>query len=65
MTSFCSTCEGRKHVLGFGGMKKDCPDCNGTGRVLPESDDKLVENVDLKVDKRSKEYRGSKKSREA
>ena len=24
----CKTCDGKRIVFGFGGMKKECPDCS-------------------------------------
>lgn len=57
MKSRCETCEGKKVVYGFGGMKKACPDCGSKsgGKRVAES----------KLDKRSKEYRAIKKTKEA
>jgi hypothetical protein len=37
----CSYCQGRKKVLGMGGMKEDCHVCNGSGKT--EEQEKLVE----------------------
>ena len=48
----CKSCEGRRIVYGFGGMKSACKECNGTGRV-----DKDI----VKVDKRTKEFRDEQK----
>ena len=34
----CTRCNGRKNVLGLGGMRKACPDCKGIGFVEPEAE---------------------------
>lgn len=44
----CEKCEGRKWVLGFGGIRKVCECAN-------------AKPVNSHVDKRSKEYRDTKK----
>jgi len=33
MRAICKTCDGRRKVLGMGGMKKDCPECGGRGSI--------------------------------
>ncbi len=36
----CDGCDGRKLVVGLGGMKRDCPTCKGVGftsDVAPET----------------------------
>lgn len=67
MKSRCHDCNGKRKVLGLGGMIKDCLTCNRTGWI---DDVSYLENVcaaDLlpKVDKRSREYREMKKQQEA
>ena len=56
----CETCSGRRIIQGFGGVRKDCTACGGSGRVA----DKPVVIANEHIDKRSKEYRELKKQRE-
>ncbi len=51
MSAKCELCEGRKWVLGFGGIRQPCS-CVSVSK-------------DSKIDKCSKEYRGLKKQQEA
>ena len=53
----CETCNGRRIIQGFGGVRKDCTACCGSGRV--------ADKPCVTVDKRSKEYRELKKQQEA
>jgi hypothetical protein len=53
VSSKCPTCEGRKFIVGFGGIRKPCNDCK------TETKNKATEIS--KLDKRSKEYRELKK----
>ena len=66
MRSRCPDCNGRKTILGLGGMIKGCNACGRSGWV-DISDLEVVCAADLlpKVDKRSREYREMKKAREA
>jgi hypothetical protein len=50
----CENCNGRKLVQGFGGLRKECKICNGSGKI-----DKPI----MHVDKRSREYREMKKQK--
>lgn len=56
----CETCEGRKKVLGLGGLIKTCEACAGTGWQVGG-----LCAPSVHVDKRSKAYRESKKQQEA
>lgn len=65
----CKACRGSKYVLGMGAMKKDCKACNKTGFVEVETEQDEEEflgtkkkSSDVKIDKRSKEYRDKRKS---
>ena len=51
----CQKCEGKRVYFGFGGMKHICTNCKGTGTL------KKAINEDIKIDKRSKQYRDEKK----
>lgn len=31
----CSCCNGKKTIIGLGGMIKECKECNGVGHVKP------------------------------
>lgn len=62
----CRRCEGRKTICALGGITKSCPECHGIGHVKAE--EKVVETsspdskvVEVKVDKRSKEYRDARR----
>ncbi len=30
----CTHCDGRKKIMGMGGLQKDCPTCMGVGHVI-------------------------------
>lgn len=51
----CEKCNAKRVYYGFGGMKHICTDCKGTG-TLKKSIDEAI-----KIDKRSKQYRDTKK----
>jgi hypothetical protein len=55
----CDTCGGRKKVLGMGGMIKVCEDCKGGG--WRDEVTLCAPSEEVKLDKRSKEYRELKK----
>jgi len=52
----CNTCEGKRIVYGFGGMKHECKACKGTGKV---------DNNPVKVDKRLKQFRDDKNHKDS
>lgn len=33
MLQRCDQCNGRKKIIGLGGMQKDCPSCKGIGHI--------------------------------
>lgn len=57
----CEVCNGRKKVLGMGGMMKVCDECKGTGWFTPV----MLCAPSISIDKRSKAYRELKKQQEA
>lgn len=70
MLSRCSSCHGRKRLIGLGNMEKECHVCKGIGWVTVVEavtpDFTVKPNVvpdDSKIDKRSKEYREKNASR--
>jgi len=65
MSLRCETCGGTKSILGFGGLKKPCPNC--VCEYVPVSDVKIEDDVlvSSKIDRRSKEYREMNKQKEA
>lgn len=54
MPTRCDVCNGKKQVIGMGGMIKSCSACNATGWKKEAAE----------MDKRSKEYRELKKIKE-
>lgn len=60
MSLRCDTCNGRKKVLGMGGMMKACEACGGSGWQVSGLCAPSVEPV--LMDKRSKAYRELKKT---
>lgn len=52
----CEVCENHRWIYDFGGIKTKCPSC----RVAP-----IKKDDDLKIDKRSKEFKEIKKSKGA
>ena len=52
MLTRCDCCEGRKHVTGLGGMRKDCDNCKGVGFVKQDAEE-IVEKVKRKYTKKS------------
>ena len=68
MLSRCSNCHGRKKLMGMGAMLRECTTCKGVGHIKldvalakPLEDAVLSKPLDVRIDKRSKEYRSSKK----
>lgn len=57
MRSRCENCGGKRTVLGMGGLVKQCDDCEGTGWKK----EVMLCAPSIHLDKRSKEYRESKK----
>jgi len=37
MYKTCGSCRGKKMMIVLGGMKEDCPYCNGTGYIINDS----------------------------
>lgn len=67
MLSRCSGCQGQKRVMGIGSLERDCAVCKGIGWLKLDEALSLVDeavvptnNVVVKIDKRSKEYRDSR-----
>jgi len=48
----CNTCDGKRIIYGFGGMKHECNACKGTGKTSKEIE---------KIDKRLKKFRDDRK----
>ena len=59
MLSRCTSCQGRKKLIGMGAMMRDCTTCKGVGHI--KLDVALSKPLEGKIDRRSKEYRASKK----
>ena len=52
MITRCTSCLGKKTIVGLGGIMKDCPVCDGIGHVtvvLEHSDDKPQRSRQKKV----------------
>lgn len=46
MITRCSSCQGKKTIIGLGAMIKDCPKCDGVGHIKVVLDhDKVAEQV--------------------
>lgn len=59
MTARCEICNGRRELLGMGGMIHKCKSCSGTGWVQ-----EAIDPTAVTIDKRSRQYRQLKKYKE-